>query len=75
MHHKEITLRILKIRIIFNENHYEFCIPISNSFKYENIGYICRGYLVAKEGTYKFFDNFRIINIDNLILGTRRIAW
>ena len=58
MHHKEITLRILKIRIIFNENHYEFCIPISNSFNYENIGYICRGYLVAKECTYKFFDTF-----------------
>lgn len=58
MHHKEITLRILKIRIIFNENHYEFCIPISNSFNYENIGYICRGYLVAKEGTYKFFGTF-----------------
>ena len=29
-----------------------------NSFNYENIGYICRGYLVAKEGTYKFFDTF-----------------
>ena len=58
MHHKEITLRILEIRIIFNENHYEFYIPISNSFNYENIGYICRGYLVAKEGTYKFFDTF-----------------
>lgn len=58
MHHKEITLRILEIRIIFNENHYEFCIPVSNSFNYENIGYICRGYLVAKEGTYKFFDTF-----------------
>ena len=56
MHHKEITLRILEIRIIFNENHDEICIPISNSFNYENIGYICRGYLVAKEGTYKFFD-------------------
>ena len=58
MHSKEITLRILKIILIFNGNHYEFCIPISNSFNYANIDYICRGYLIAKEGTYKFFDTF-----------------
>ena len=58
MQNKKLTSRILTIEIIFNENHYELCIPISNSFNYENIGYICRGYLVAKEGTYKFFDTF-----------------
>ena len=58
MQNKKLTSRILTIEIIFNENYYEFCIPISDSFNSTNIDYICRGYLIAKEGAYKFFDSF-----------------